>query len=190
VGVVRSIFPVQFLVRVLGSHRNTGLINSKVAAGVSAFATGLFTIAGAALLALTAASTTQAAGSAQSVRSFKARLSPVPIDIAMQATIAGSGSVTASLEGNKLTVNGTFQDLRSPATVARIHRAYRGTRGAAFADLKVSGGTSGTISGAIELTKEQIGDLGKSLFYVQLHSEKAPEGNLWGWLLSVEGKTK
>jgi hypothetical protein len=23
-------------------------------------------------------------------------------------------------------------------------------------------------------------------FYIQLHSEKAPEGNLWGWLLREE----
>ena len=61
-------------------------------------------------------------------------------------------------------------------------------RGPAFADLKVSGGTSGTIEGSVELTKDQVGELGKSLFYVQLHSEKAPEGNLWGWLLPVDGK--
>src|SRR5205814_9779405 len=33
--------------------------------------------------------------SAQSPRTFKTRLSPVPIDVSMQATIAGSGSVTA-----------------------------------------------------------------------------------------------
>ena len=45
-------------------------------------------------------------------------------------------------------------------------------------------------SGSVELTKDQVGELAKSLFYVQLHSEKAPEGNLWGWLLPVEGKTK
>jgi hypothetical protein len=123
-------------------------------------------------------------------RSFKARLSPVPIDVTMQSTIAGGGSVTATLEGSKLTVTGTFQGLLSPATVARVHRGYRGVRGPAFADLVVSKNTSGTISGSIDLTKEQIGELGKSLFYVQLHSEKAPEGNLWGWLLPVEGKTK
>lgn len=125
-----------------------------------------------------------------SVRVFKARLSPVPIDLAMQATIAGNGSVTASLEGNKLVITGTFQGLKSPATVARLHRAYRGIRGPAFADLKITHATSGTISGSIDLTASQTGDLAKSLFYVQLHSEKAPDGNLWGWLLPAEGKTR
>jgi hypothetical protein len=127
---------------------------------------------------------------AQGTRTFKARLSPVPIDVSMQSTIAGSGSVTATLDGSTLTIAGTYQGLKSPATVARVHRAFRGTRGPAFTDLKVSGGTSGTISGSIALTKDQIGELGKSLFYVQLHSEKAPDGNLWGWLLPEERKTK
>ena len=127
---------------------------------------------------------------AQSVRAFRARLSTVPIDVSMQSTIAGSGSVTATLDGSTLTISGTYQGLRTPATVARVHRGFRGIRGPAFADLKVSGGTSGTISGSIALTKEQIGELGQQLFYVQLHSEKAPDGNLWGWLLPTQAKGK
>jgi CHRD domain-containing protein len=125
---------------------------------------------------------------AQGAKTFKARLSPVPIDVSMQSTIAGSGSVTATLDGTTLSVNGTYQGLKTPATVARLHRAFRGTRGPSFAELKVSGGTSGTVTGSVTLTKDQIGELGKSLFYVQLHSEKAPDGNLWGWLLPDTGK--
>ena len=53
---------------------------------------------------------------------YKTRLSVVPLDVAMQATVAGQGSVTATLAGNKLTVNGTAEGLRSPATVVHIHR--------------------------------------------------------------------
>lgn len=127
---------------------------------------------------------------AQSARNFKARLSPVPIDISMQSTIAGTGSVTATLDGTTLTINGKYDGLKTPATLARVHRAFRGTRGPSFADLKVSGGTSGTIAGQIALTNEQVAELGRSLFYVQLHSEKAPDGNLWGWLLPDTGKQK
>jgi hypothetical protein len=114
----------------------------------------------------------------------------MPLDVSMQSRIAGGGAVIATLEGTTLTISGTFQGLRSPATVARVHRGYRGVKGPSFAELKVTSGTSGTVSGAIELTPAQLSDLRKSLFYVQLHSEKAPEGNLWGWLLPVEEKTK
>jgi hypothetical protein len=63
-----------------------------------------------------------------------------------------------------------------------------GMRGTRIGDLTVSGETSGTISGSLELTREQIADLAASRFYIQLHSQKAPEGNLWGWLFAVEGK--
>ena len=120
---------------------------------------------------------------------YRARLSIVPIDIAMQATIAGSGAVTATLKGSTLTINGTFSGLKTAATVARVHRSPRtAMRGAPIGDLTATAGTSGTISGSIELTKEQIEDLAAGRLYIQLHSEKAPDGNLWGWLLAPEVK--
>ena len=119
---------------------------------------------------------------------FRARLSVVPIDVAMQSTIAGSGSVTATLMGTKLALKGTFADLKTPATTARIHVATRGIRGPAILDLTVSKGTSGTIEGTVDLTPQQVDDLMKSRFYIQLHSEKAPDGNLWGWLLPQEAR--
>lgn len=125
---------------------------------------------------------------AQGAKTYKARLSTVPVDTQMAATITGSGSVTATLTGAKLSVTGTFEGLQSPATVARVHRGPKGIRGPAAFDLKVTTGTSGTISGAIDLTPAQVADLGRERFYVQLHSEKAPEGNLWGWLLSQESR--
>jgi hypothetical protein len=127
---------------------------------------------------------------AQQPKHFKARLSPVPIDIAMQANIAGAGSITGLLAGNKLTLNGTFEGLRSPATIAQIHKSpTRGMRGPVVAELTVAKGaepTAGTITGTIDLTALQLADLEKGLFYVQLHSEKGADGNLWGWLLSQE----
>lgn len=119
----------------------------------------------------------------QSGETFQARLSVVPINVEMQATVAGSGSVTATLTGRRLTVMGTFEGLRSPATVARIHLAARGIRGPAILDLTVTKATSGSISGSLDLTPAQVEELRNSRFYVQLHSERAPDGNLWGWLL-------
>jgi hypothetical protein len=120
---------------------------------------------------------------------YRARLSIVPIDLAMQATIAGSGAVTATLKGSTLTINGTFSGLKTAATIARLLRSPRtAMRGMPIGDLTATAGTSGTITGSIELTKEQIDDLAAGRLYVQLHSEKAPDGNLWGWLLAPEKK--
>jgi CHRD domain len=144
-------------------------------------------LAGTALLLVCALA---GSGLAQSSRTYRARLAVVPIDVIMQSTIAGSGSATAVLSGKTLTITGTYEGLVTPATVARLHRAWRGIRGPAFADLKVSGGTSGTIGGSVDLTPAQIEELGKIMFYMQLHSEKAPDGNLWGWLFPVEEKRK
>ena len=67
---------------------------------------------------------------AQQPKTYRARLSPVPIDVSMQATVAGSGSVSAVLTGTKLAVTGTFDGLKSPATIAQIHKSpTRGVRG-------------------------------------------------------------
>jgi hypothetical protein len=126
---------------------------------------------------------------AQGPRQYRARLSPVPLDLAQQSVIAGSGSVTATLTGTTLTVTGTFAGLKSAATVVRLHDAPKpGMRGKPVGDLKLTPGTSGTISGSIELTPDQVTALNASRLYIQLHSEKAPDGNLWGWLFLQEGK--
>ena len=127
------------------------------------------------------------AGDARKLRgtTFHARLSTVPIDLTMASTIAGSGSVTGTLKGRTLVLTGKFAGLKTPATVARVHRSpTRGMRGDAIFDLTVSAaGTSGELSGTLELSAAQVEDLEKGRLYVQLHSEKAPDGNLWGWLL-------
>ena len=126
---------------------------------------------------------------AQQPKTFRGRLSPVPIDVSMQATIAGSGSVSAVLTGTKLIVTGTFDGLKSAATIAQIHKSpVRGVRGPNVFDLAVAkiDAASGTLSGSFDLTPIQLADLEKGRLYVQLHSEKAPDGNLWGWLLTQE----
>jgi hypothetical protein len=128
---------------------------------------------------------------AQQTKTYKARLSPVPIDVSMQATVAGAGSVTAVLTGAKLAVTGTFDGLKSAPTIAQIHKGpVRGVRGPNVLDLTVtkSDATAGTLSGSFDLNAVQIADLEKGRLYVQLHSEKAPDGNLWGWLLPQENR--
>jgi hypothetical protein len=121
-------------------------------------------------------------------RTFKGRLSPVPV-AAATPTVTGVGSVTATLSGSKLTIDGTFEGLNTPATVARLHRSPKpGIRGPVVFELTVTPATSGTIGGAFDLTAAQLQEIGQNRYYVQVHSEKAPEGNLWGWLFSQELK--
>jgi hypothetical protein len=121
---------------------------------------------------------------AQTRENFKARLSALPADARTRAALAGSGSVTAVFDGTKLTLNGSFEGLKSDATTANLHSAVAaGVRGPAIADLTVTKSAGGTIAGSVNLTPEQVTSLHHGGLYVQIQSEKAPDGVLWGWLL-------
>ncbi|MBZ5609448.1 MAG: CHRD domain-containing protein [Acidobacteriia bacterium] len=115
---------------------------------------------------------------------FHTRLAPVPMDASMRATVAGTGSATAVLTGAKLAINGTFEGLRTPATAAHLHLSrVAGVRGPAVFELTVAHTTSGAVSGSFDLSADQVDSLRKGRFYIQIQSEKAPDGNLWGWLM-------
>src|ERR1041385_7244025 len=75
----------------------------------------------------------------QTQEKYKVRLATVPMDGGMRGTVAGTGAATAVLAGAKLTVNGTFDGLLSPATTANVYRGpAMGVRGSSFAALAVS----------------------------------------------------
>ena len=120
---------------------------------------------------------------AQGPQTFKARLSPVPVDATNQAATTGVGAVTAVLTGTKLSISGTFSGLQTPATIAQIHVGPRGIAGPPALDLTVTKATSGMLRGEFTLTSAQVDHLKRGRLYIQVHSEKAPEGNLRGWLL-------
>lgn len=121
---------------------------------------------------------------AESGQTFKARLSAVAADARTRASLAGAGSASAKLAGNKLEITGSFEGLLSPATTASLHSGVAaGVRGPVIADLTISKSTSGEITGSIDLTPEQLASLRKGGLYIQIYSEKDPNGVLWGWLL-------
>jgi hypothetical protein len=105
----------------------------------------------------------------------------------MLSTIAGNGSLTAALSGKQLTIQGTFEGLRSPATTVQMHRGEKGIPGPMIADLSaglsVTKAEKGSLSGTLQLTPDEISDLRNGRLYLQIQSERAPDGNLWGWLL-------
>ena len=135
----------------------------------------------AALLMFSLAATAQG-------QEYKARLSMVPPLGIQPAAVAGSGSATATLSGKKLTINGSFDKLASPATAAHVNIGQvTGVRGNSVFDLtvtKTGTGTTGTLTGTFDLTPDQLDALKKGRMYIQIHSEGAPNGHLMGWLLT------
>jgi hypothetical protein len=126
---------------------------------------------------------------AQGSERYKARLSPVPVDTSMLDAVKGIGSATAELVESRVTISGTFSGLASPATIAQIHQSPNmGLRGPVVGDLTVTKAASGSVNGTIELKQLQLMMFKKGFFYIQIHSEKAPDGNLWGWLTPDTGR--
>lgn len=112
------------------------------------------------------------------------RLSPGPRLVGTRADRSGAGTVTATLEGVRLTLKGSFSGLLAVPTAAHLAMgSLPGVRGPILSDLTVSPGTSGTLSGTVELDSSQITALHKGGLYVEIDSAKAPEGDLWGWIM-------
>jgi len=116
---------------------------------------------------------------------FQARLGRVPVDSRTQSSVAGIGHARAELDGNSLSVEGEFSGLLGPATVANLHMGVAvAARGPVIHALRVSATADGRLSGAVELSRDEIAALRAGRLYIQVHSESAPDGNLWGWLLA------
>ena len=126
-------------------------------------------------------------GLAQGGEKFRTRLSPVPLGGGVSRNaVDGVGSVAATLSGTTLTITGSFEGLKSAATIGKVHQGIAmGARGPAISDLTVTQAEKGSISGTLKLTPQQVEALKKGQLYVQIHSMGAPEGgaNLWGWLV-------
>jgi hypothetical protein len=122
------------------------------------------------------------AASAQN--NFKIRLRPVPIEASTAANTTGAGEATASLAGSKLTLRGSFSGLKGAATIAYLHQGpVMGVRGPEFAAVSVPNATSGNFTAEVTLTPAQVEALKVGQIYLQIHSQSAPDGNLWGWLV-------
>ena len=58
----------------------------------------------------------------------------------------------------------------------------KGVLGDAIGPLTVTRTAQGTVSGSVQLSPAQIEALNREAVYIRVDSEKAPEGNLQGWL--------
>ena len=113
---------------------------------------------------------------------YRARLSPMPTTPQTVNTILGEGEVILTLNGNSLTVDGTFTGMSSAATGAHIHNGPPAQPGPVIHTLEVSQATNGSVNGTISLTEEQVEALINNEFYIQIHSESNPPAELLGWV--------
>jgi hypothetical protein len=124
------------------------------------------------------------AACAAHAESFETRLSPSPLTQGTRINITGEGRAQAELDGARLTVTAQFHGLATPATTAALYDGLGiAILGPKAFDLTATQGTAGTISGSVMLTAKQVAALRHGHFYIQLDSQKAPDGNLTGWLL-------
>lgn len=120
---------------------------------------------------------------AQSSERFKGRLSRLPVDRPTAPQLRGQGSVEATLNGDELVVTAKFEGLSSPATAAHIHRAPVARRGPVAFTVEVPAVATGELRDTITLTNAQLEQLREGLYYLQIHTEGNPGGELRGWLL-------
>ena len=119
---------------------------------------------------------------------YMINLGPVARTNITKLVAVGRGTADVTLDGGRLTINGKFAGLSSPATDAHLCvGAGIGVEGTCDTDLIVSPATTGTVTGSIALSAKQTAALRAGRLYVQINSQKAPApaGNLWGWILAA-----
>ena len=138
-------------------------------------------------LALASAVLVLSATALHAADNFHFRLSPGPRLVGTRAASSGGGEVMATLAGAVLSLEGKYEGLLgAPATAQLAMGSAPGVRGPKIADLSVSPGTDGAISGKVKLTAKQLALFRKGGLYVEIDSLGAPEGDLWGWLLPFQ----
>lgn len=105
-----------------------------------------------------------------------------------------SGTIEAILDGNSLEVSGSFSDLISPVDTsiaggAHIHVGYVGADGGvvfvldANLDADMRGGTFDAGGNTFELEPDEIATLEERRYYVNIHTEMFPAGEIRGQLV-------
>ena len=138
----------------------------------------------AAVVAL-AALTAPGAAQTPDVERFGGRLSRLPVDLQTTSTIRGEGKVTAELRGRELTLSAEFRGLSGLVTAVHVHNAPRARPGGVAFPIDIGDppGTAGAIAATVTLSDAQAAELRAGRYYLQVHTETNPDGELRGWLL-------
>ncbi|MEL6943261.1 MAG: CHRD domain-containing protein, partial [Bacteroidota bacterium] len=111
-----------------------------------------------------------------------------------EAASRATGAVKAELQGNRLVVSGSFSALSSPVATqilggAHLHLGYAGQTGSVQFELvtdfneDLSAGTFYASNNTFELTEEQVQQVRARQFYINIHSQNIPSGELRTQLL-------
>ena len=117
---------------------------------------------------------------------FQGRLSPLPVDARTAGTITGEGVVRAELNGTELTIRGSFEGMSSAAIRAHVHRALPGTPGPVAFAIDVPAVAEGEFEDTVTLDESELRELRGGFYYLQIHTENNPGGELRGWLWPQE----
>ncbi|HLM48033.1 MAG TPA: CHRD domain-containing protein [Myxococcaceae bacterium] len=108
-------------------------------------------------------------------------------------TTNASGTATATLDGNDLTVTGAFTGLQSDlmdvaGSSAHVHKGAAGTAGPVVFALTVTSTDkrNGTFTGTKSLNSEEQTDFRNGLFYVNVHTTTNQGGEIRGQLVPVQ----
>jgi hypothetical protein len=116
---------------------------------------------------------------------YQAYLSPMPHNDAMHANFSGKGSAVATIDGDTMSLNGAFMGLASAATKAHVCLSMApGIPGKPIFEFTIPAAVEGKVTATFKLDSDQVTALKAGKLYIQIDSEKAPNGNLWGWLLT------
>jgi hypothetical protein len=122
--------------------------------------------------------------SVQAQETYRARLSPMPTTPQTVTTITGEGEVILTLNGNTLSVSGSFNGMSSAATMGHVHNGPPAQPGPVVHQLVVASSSAGDISAQLELTDAQVQALENNELYIQIHSENNAPGELRGWIFA------
>ena len=95
------------------------------------------------------------------------------------STATAAVTVRLNRTTGEVTVNGTFNGLTTPVTVAHIHGpAAPGMNAPVIVPLTVTGSTSGDVSGTATMNAANMNDMVGGMTYVNIHSMMYPEGEI------------
>lgn len=114
-------------------------------------------------------------------KTFRADLSGASVVPPVESQATGSADVTIDTEAKTVTWTVTVEGLSGDATAAHIHGpAAEGENAAPAIDMSAA-----IMEGSGEITDEQIADLEAGNYYVNVHTEANPDGEIRGQLTAA-----